>query len=354
MPKKTAEVAKLKKTTKTAKTPKTAKALKKSTPPPIDLEKVEITMGVNEIRGQESAIEMINIAAQADIPVLLIGETGTGKTTIVKHVAEENGKKWSRFNLTGETTVDDFVGKFVLRDGNTEWQDGILLQAMKRGDWLIVDEINVALPEILFVLHSLLDDDKYVVVASNDGKVVRPHEDFRFFATMNPVDEYAGTKDLNKAFKSRFGVILNVSYPDPIVEVQIVAGKTGIDPAVAASMVDVATKIRELKAKEEVFYTCSTRDLIQWGKLSKVTDMVRAFDSAVLNKAEGDHAHLKEVFAGVMGAYSTAKSEGYSLNLTLLKEQQDWFNKEKEVLIEAQKDIEATVRQRIVDRLMEA
>lgn len=324
-----------------------------STPSPIDMSVIELTMSPNQIAGQDKAIEMIEIAAKADIPVLLVGETGTGKTTIVKHVAEKNKKTWTRFNLTGETTVDDFVGKFTLKNGETVWQDGILLQAMKDGHWLIVDEVNVALPEILFVLHSLLDDDKFVVVASNDGKVVRPHKEFRFFGTMNPVDEYAGTKDLNKAFKSRFGVILNIEYPDPITEVTIVAGKSGVETSVAASMVDVAQKIRELKAKEDIFYTCSTRDLIQWAKLSIVTDIRRAFESAILNKAEGDSKHLNDVFTAIMGAYASAKKEGFHLAIDKLKSQEQWFKDEKKILEDAQKDIKSAVKKRLLEKLEE-
>lgn len=318
---------------------------------PINMGAVSGTLGENEILGHDNILNTIEKAAAANIPVLLVGETGTGKTTIVKHVAEKNEKSWMRFNLTGETTVDDFVGKFILKDGETVWQDGILLQAMKNGDWLIVDEINVALPEILFVLHSLLDDDKYVVVASNDGKVVRPHDDFRFFATMNPVDEYAGTKDLNKAFKSRFGVILSVPYPNPITEVQIVAGRAGVDTSVSAPMVDVATKLRALKATEDIFYTCSTRDLIQWAKLTKELNPQDAFEAAILNKAENDGPKVTQAYKDVYKAFDDAKKAGYKLSLELLKEQQDWFDAEKQRLEEEQKDIEKAVKARILEKL---
>ncbi len=79
------------------------------------------------------------IAADNDMSVLLIGETGTGKTSLVQELAGEAKKKAIRFNLTGETTVDEFVGKYTLKDENTVWEDGILLQAIKKGRWLIVD-----------------------------------------------------------------------------------------------------------------------------------------------------------------------------------------------------------------------
>src|SRR5206468_1631140 len=115
------------------------------------------------------------VAIKSDKPALIIGETGCGKTSIVRELAHKHDHKFMRFNLTGETSVDEFVGKYTLVNGETVWQDGILLEAMKQGAFLVVDEINVALPEILFVLHSLLDDDKFVVVANHNGEIVRPH-----------------------------------------------------------------------------------------------------------------------------------------------------------------------------------
>lgn len=309
------------------------------------------TLGANQILGQEHAVEMLQLAADADIPALLIGETGTGKTTLVKHLAEVNNKKWARFNLTGETTVDDFVGKFILKNEETVWQDGILLQAMKDGSWLVVDEVNVALPEILFVLHSLLDDDKYVVVASNDGKVAKPHDDFRFFATMNPVDEYAGTKDLNKAFKSRFGVILNIKYPEPIIEAKIVSGRTGIEAPMAAVMVDVANKIRDLKAKEDIFYTCSTRDIIQWAKLTLISDVQSAFEGAILNKAESDYDKIKDIYKSTALAYEEKRKAGYSTNLDYLVQQEIDFKEAKKQWDEDKKDVTKAVREELISKI---
>lgn len=309
-------------------------------------------MKENDILGQDEAMKMLQLAADANIPALLVGQTGTGKTTMVKHLAEENGKKWARFNLTGETTVDDFVGKYVLKGGETVWQDGLLLQAMKDGLWLVVDEINVALPEILFVLHSLLDDDKFVVVASDDGRVVRPHVDFRFFATMNPVDEYTGTKDLNKAFKSRFGVILDIGYPKPITEVEIVSGKGGVDKASAAKMVDVANAIREEKAADNVFYTCSTRDLIHWAKLYALCgDYQKAFDSSILNKADGDAEQLRNIYSNIFGKYDNQQAQGFSLNLDWLVDQELKFREEREAFLDTKRTTEEKVRKELLAKL---
>lgn len=274
----------------------------------------------NTVLGQDKIKKQLTLSANQDIPALLIGETGTGKTTIVKDIAEKLGKKWIRFNLTGETTVDEFVGKYVLENGKTVWQDGVLLYAMKNGLWLIVDEINVALPEILFVLHSLLDDDKSVMVAQHEGEVVKPHKNFRFFATMNPIEEYAGTKELNKAFMSRFGVIVQIHYPRPEYEKAVLIHKAGADEELANKAIDIAITLRRAKKDGDIYYTCSTRDLIQFCRLAKLMPINDAIQLTIINKANGDGDKIKELAKNIVGGYDEVVKEYGTLNLNDIKQ----------------------------------
>lgn len=282
----------------------------------------------DSILGQDDTKILLEVAIKKDQPVLLVGDTGCGKTSIIRGMAKERGQKWIRFNMTGETTVDEFVGKYVLQNKQTVWEDGILLQAMKQGAWLIVDEVNVALPEILFVLHSLLDDDKFVVVANHQSEVVRPHKDFKFFGTMNPVDEYAGTKELNKAFKSRFGMIINMGYPERNVENIIVEKKAKVSQKTAMTIVDVGNHLRQLKIKNEIFYTCSTRDLLQWGHLVDELGLQTAFEVAVLNKADGDAPKVKQTYKTIVGTYDDIeKKRPHQFNYVELQKEAESLEK---------------------------
>lgn len=308
----------------------------------------------NQIFGQDETLKMLKMAANADIATLLVGDTGTGKTTIVKHLAEELGKEWVRFNLTGETTVDDFVGKWTLQEGQTIWNDGILLQAMKQGKWLIVDEINVALPEILFVLHSLLDDDKYIVVPNNNGEIVKPAEGFRFFATMNPVDEYAGTKDLNKAFKSRFGVIAYMDYPDTETEAKILNLKTRVGKRTAKKMVILGNKFREAKKKDEIFYTCSTRDLMQWATVYRKTeDFGLAFKYTIMNKANGDGEKLKMIYEKTNDQLTAIQAESPDLTLEKMESVLQKIQSERSDLVYEQDRMKRRVTDEVMSELKE-
>lgn len=245
------------------------------------------------IRGQEQARKAMHTAVKAGMAVLMIGETGTGKTSLVRELAKEHKKEFSRVNLNGQTGVDEFVGRWLLKNGETIWQDGILTQAMRAGKWLVVDEINAALPEILFVLQSVLDGESltegYLVLAEKDGEVVHPHEDFRLFATMNPPGEYSGTKDLNKAQLSRYGTVIEIGYVSPEIEREILIERVQISEADATIMADYANNVRKLKAASQVFFAISTRDLLAWAKISKASDNIYdGFVYAVLNKIQHD------------------------------------------------------------------
>lgn len=276
----------------------------------------------DQIIGQDENKSLIEVSIDMNQPVLLVGETGTGKTSLVRELAKQHKRDFIRVNLNGQTSIDEFVGKWLIKDGATHWQDGILVQAMRKGQWLLCDEINAALPEILFVLHSLLDDDKSIRLSEKDGELVKPHENFRFFATMNPFDEYVGTKELNKAFMSRFTMVLDVHYPKPDDEQQILLGRTKISEADATILVEFANQARKAKDKEELYYTCSTRDLLYWASiLDKGIKMKLAFKISILNKAnKADRPMLISIFDKVTKEISDLLKEYDAKNLPSLLE----------------------------------
>lgn len=234
-------------------------------------------------------LEMLAYAASSNLPALLIGDTGTGKTSAIRYVAAKVGAPYRRVNLNGATTADELVGKTLIKSGATYWTDGVLTQAMREGWWLVLDELNAALPEVLFVLQSLLDDDRMIVLGEKEGgEIVRPHANFRLFATMNPCDGYAGTRDINRALLSRFPVVLNVDYPTPAKEAAIVSARTGCARDIVDKMVKVAGGVRNSYRGGETDLCPSTRDLLAWASLTAtIGDPMAAMAVTLRAKAQG-------------------------------------------------------------------
>ena len=240
-------------------------------------------------------VKIVALGVRDNLPVLLKGDTGCGKTSLIRYLAAVTANGFRRLNLNGSTTVDEFVGKWVIKDGTMVWVDGILTDCMRKGHWLLCDEVNAALPEVMFAMHSLLDDDRMIVLSSKDNEVVKPHKDFRFFASMNP--DYAGTHQLNFAFEDRFPIVVNMAYPEEDMECEIVQKRScNTDEHLVRKMIKVADRAREALAEEKLLTPFSTRKLIDWARLSCAFGPAKAFTFAVLNKSsKEDKVVLRDI-----------------------------------------------------------
>jgi hypothetical protein len=171
-----------------------------------------------------TAETMIHIAnsVRMNEPCLLEGETASSKTSAIIQLAAHLNQPLKRINLHGQSDTSDLIGRFVPtsnedRHGNNApgssnmvwgWQDGDIVRAIRNGWWVILDEINLAEPQILERLNSLLELRPSLIVTENDGEKFggesNPiHPDFRIFATMNPA-EYVGRFPLSPAYKDRW------------------------------------------------------------------------------------------------------------------------------------------------------
>ncbi|MBN1613322.1 MAG: AAA family ATPase [Deltaproteobacteria bacterium] len=181
--------------------------------------------------------------------ILLIGETGTGKSHVLRLIAYRLGLPYIRVQLYDAISAEDLFGSWIpsAREGFV-WQDGVLTHFMRHGGMFVADELNGAKPGMNFVFHSITDHERRMTLTQRDGEVIYAHPDFIFCATMNP--EYEGTKPLNRALFDRFGVVLEYDGSSAVGKLfppELVHFKERVDEAIRAGELEGVCSVRSLQ-----------------------------------------------------------------------------------------------------------
>jgi midasin len=202
-------------------------------------------------------------------PVLLEGPTSAGKTTLVEYLAGRCGHTCVRINNHEHTDVQEYTGCYATDpNGKLVFQEGILVQALRKGHWVILDELNLAPSEVLEALNRLLDDNRELYLPEIN-ETVSPHPNFRLFATQNPSGVYGGRKPLSRAFRNRF-VEIHVSDIPSNEMALILELRCGCPPTHAKLLVKVMSALRQRRSQSGVFRgkdgLITPRDLLRWAE----------------------------------------------------------------------------------------
>jgi cobaltochelatase CobS len=250
--------------------------------------------------------------------VLLTGHTGTGKTSTIEQICARTKNGIRRVNLNGQTSIDHLVGFWTVKGGETVWVDGVLPDAMKKGEWLVLDEIDFAEPRILAVLNPVLEKNGKLFLQEKGNELVTPHENFRVFATANSIGcmsgyrgLYQGTNMMNEAWLDRWQVY-HIGYLPEAEEIKVLSNVVPrMTPKVANYLVKCAGMIRESFEKEEIGSTFSLRRMIDWAdKMVETKDHVRASESTILNKLPPEESEVvRGIITRVMGQGTKATAK---------------------------------------------
>lgn len=186
------------------------------------LEKMTAVKGFEHVVWTEDMRRLYILVAKAlsfKEPVLLVGETGCGKTTVCQMIAAQKSQELHTVNCHMHSEGADFLGGLRPARSHSdeddrlfEWVDGPLILSMRDGGMFLADEISLADDSVLERLNSVLEPERILVLAekgtdlgeaTSSPDIILAHEDFRLIGTMNPGGDY-GKKELSPALRNRF------------------------------------------------------------------------------------------------------------------------------------------------------
>jgi nitric oxide reductase NorQ protein len=189
-------------------------------------------------------IEIFAVAAQQKLAVMLKGPTGCGKTRFVEYMAQQLKRPLVTVPCHEDLTAADLVGRYLLKGGETIWEDGPLTRAVKMGAICYLDEIVEARSDTTVVLHPLTDHRRELHIDRLNQTWQMP-DDFMVVISYNPGYQSV-LKDLKESTRQRM-VGIDFDYLDAEQEAKVIAAESGLGKEVCEDLVKLASAIRRLQ-----------------------------------------------------------------------------------------------------------
>jgi nitric oxide reductase NorQ protein len=212
------------------------------------------------VGGEDAVFER---AVGLQMPILLKGPTGCGKTRFVRHMAAKLGRSLITVACQEDLSAADLTGRYLLKAGDTVWQDGPVTRAVREGAILYLDEVVEARPDVLTLLHPLTDDRRMLTLERR-GEEVAAAPAFQVVVSYNPGYQTAA-RSLKESTRQRF-VSIPFGYPTEELEAEIVAHEAACDASVATQLVNLGRATRTLR-NHGLREGASTRLLVYAGRM---------------------------------------------------------------------------------------
>ena len=236
-----------------------------------------------------------------DRRVIIQGYHGTGKSTHIEQVAARLNWPCIRINLDSHVSRLDLLGKdaIKLEDGKqiTKFVEGILPWSIQNPVALVFDEYDAGRPDVMFVIQRILEvEGKLTLLDQN--RVLRPHSNFRLFATTNTIGMgdstglYHGTQQINQGQMDRWHILSTLNYLSPEHETKLVLGKLkGFNSAkrklILSNMIKLCNLTRQGFINGDISNLMSPRTLLTWAENFIIfKDIHESFKLSFLNKCD--------------------------------------------------------------------
>ena len=208
-------------------------------------------------------VEVFSAAWKKQVPILLKGPTGCGKTRFVSYMANQLNLPLITVSCHEDLSASDLIGRYLLQGDETIWSDGPMSAAVRMGAILYLDEIVEARKDTIVAIHPLTDHRRSLTI-DKLASVLKAPENFMLVVSYNPGYQSI-LKEMKPSTRQRF-VSLQFSYPNADQETQIICSETGLEEDVARRLAKIAVRIRNLTDRG-LDEGVSTRLLVHAGRL---------------------------------------------------------------------------------------
>ncbi len=226
------------------------------------------------------------------VNTLIIGPTGSGKTSICKEVCKKLGLKLYIFDMGSMIDpISSLLGVHRLVKGGSVFDYAKFTKVIQEPCVILFDELSRASLAAMNILFPCLDDRRTLsveVAGSTDVRDIKVHPEVTFMATANVGVEYSGTNSMDRALVNRF-FPLELGCIPATEETSVLINRTGIDKKTSDLIVKVADNIRSLCTnKQEISTSLSIRETLMVAKLvSDGWDLGKAMELIYLPLYEG-------------------------------------------------------------------
>lgn len=222
--------------------------------------------------------------------VLLKGPTGSGKTKLAETLSYDLNQKMNSINCSVDLDAESLLGYKTIENENgvskIVFVDGPVIEAMREGNILYIDEINMAKPETLPILNGVLDFRR-TITNPFTGEVIKAHDNFKVISAINV--GYVGTLPMNEALKNRF-VVLDLHYISGDILKQVIKEQSTLQDEQLIDQIikfnqDLVTMASQGQISEEA---SSVRALLDFCDLTSVMPIERAAKRAIIDKLDDE------------------------------------------------------------------
>jgi nitric oxide reductase NorQ protein len=241
-------------------------------------------------------INLFESAYRLKIPVLLKGPTGCGKTRFLEYMAWKLSRPLVTIACHEDLTASDLVGRYLLKDNETVWQDGPLSLAVKHGAICYLDEAVEARKDTTVVIHPLTDNRR-ILPQEKRGLLLESHPDFLIVMSYNPGYQSV-MKDLKHSTRQRF-LAIDFTYPPSKEEQAIIVEEGQVDANTAERLVKLGEMVRNLR-QHGLEEGISTRLLVYAGRLISDGVAPRTACEAAVTRAMTDDLEIQEAITEII------------------------------------------------------